>query len=92
MQEVSHKDIERAFIVLQARFANVRGPTKFWDKRTLRNIIVARVIMHNMVMEDDRDMELPFKFDNVKDFLDIHKKIEHSDKHTQLREDLVQYL
>jgi hypothetical protein len=36
MQEACRKDIERVFGVLQARFAIVRGPVRFWDKRTLR--------------------------------------------------------
>jgi hypothetical protein len=65
MQEAAHKNIERAFGVLQARFAIVRGPTNFWDKKILHNIIAAFVIMHNMIIEDERDMGLPFKFDSV---------------------------
>ena len=32
-QESARKDIERAFGVLQARFAIVRGPARFWDKK-----------------------------------------------------------
>ena len=31
-QESVRKDVERAFGVLQARFAIVRGPTRFWDE------------------------------------------------------------
>jgi hypothetical protein len=34
-QESQRKDVERAFGVLQARFAIVRGPTRFWDEATL---------------------------------------------------------
>jgi hypothetical protein len=34
-QEGVRKDVERAFGVLQARFAMVRGPARFWDKSTL---------------------------------------------------------
>uniref|UniRef100_A0A453KID1 DDE Tnp4 domain-containing protein n=1 Tax=Aegilops tauschii subsp. strangulata TaxID=200361 RepID=A0A453KID1_AEGTS len=37
-QEAARKDIERAFGVLQARFAIVQGPARFWDKKTLVNI------------------------------------------------------
>ena len=32
MQEACRKDVERAFGVLQLRFANIKGPTRFWDK------------------------------------------------------------
>ena len=31
-QEGQRKNIERAFGVLQSRFAIIRGPTRFWDK------------------------------------------------------------
>ena len=31
-QEAARKDIERAFGVLQSRFAIVRGPARYWDK------------------------------------------------------------
>ena len=33
------KDVERAFGVLQARFAVVRGPAKQWDPETLWKVI-----------------------------------------------------
>jgi hypothetical protein len=34
-QEAVCKDIERAFDILQARFAIVRDPAHFWDKKPL---------------------------------------------------------
>jgi hypothetical protein len=34
-QEAQRKDVERAFGVLQARFAIVRNPARFWDEATL---------------------------------------------------------
>ena len=43
-QEAARKDIERAFGVLQVRFAIVRGPARFWDKKTLVNIMTCCVI------------------------------------------------
>jgi hypothetical protein len=65
MQEASQKDIERAFSVLQARFTIVREPAKFWYKKILHNIITVCVIMLNNIIEDKRDMDIPFEFDNV---------------------------
>ncbi|XP_074326894.1 uncharacterized protein LOC141664838 [Apium graveolens] len=54
-QENQRKDVERAFGVLQSRFAIVRGPTRFWDKEDLGRIMRACIIIHNMIVEDERD-------------------------------------
>ncbi|XP_062021009.1 uncharacterized protein LOC133737487 [Rosa rugosa] len=54
-QEGARKDVERAFGVLQARFAIVRGPARFWDKDILKYIMTACIIMHNMIIEDEHD-------------------------------------
>lgn len=64
-QEACRKDIERAFGVLQARFAIIRGPARFWGKKSLTNIMTGCVILHNMIIEDERDLDLPFEYDNV---------------------------
>ena len=49
------KDVERAFGVLQAWFAIVRGPVRFFYHETLQDIMKACVILHNMIIEDERD-------------------------------------
>ncbi|XP_017250657.1 uncharacterized protein LOC108221279 [Daucus carota subsp. sativus] len=54
-QESQRKDVERAFGVLQSRFAIVRGPARFWDKGDLARIMRACIILHNMIVEDERD-------------------------------------
>ena len=54
-QEAYRKDVERAFGVLQAWFAIVRGPTRFFYHETLQNIMKAYVILHNVIIEDERD-------------------------------------
>ncbi|XP_040374634.1 uncharacterized protein LOC121052816 [Rosa chinensis] len=53
-QEGCQKDVERAFGVLQARFAIVRAPAHCWDSEILQKIMKACVIMHNMIIEDER--------------------------------------
>ena len=53
-QESVRKDVERAFGVLQARFAVVRNPSKLWDKEKIGNIMRACIILHNMIVEDER--------------------------------------
>ena len=54
-QEAVRKDVERAFGVLQARFAIVKNPALFWDKVKIGKIIRACIILHNMIVEDERD-------------------------------------
>ncbi|XP_075645877.1 uncharacterized protein LOC142617071 [Castanea sativa] len=54
-QEAYRKDVERAFGVLQARFAIVRGPARFFYLETLQKIMKACIILHNMIVEDERD-------------------------------------
>ncbi|XP_039780505.1 putative nuclease HARBI1 [Panicum virgatum] len=54
-QEACRKNVERAFGVLQSRFAIVRGPARLWDEESLGNIMRACIIMHNMIVEDERD-------------------------------------
>ncbi|KAK3183819.1 hypothetical protein Dsin_031105 [Dipteronia sinensis] len=56
-QEGCRKDVERAFGVLQSRFAIVTGPTRFWHKHVLYDIMTTCIIMHNMIIEDERDLD-----------------------------------
>ncbi|XP_019084295.1 PREDICTED: uncharacterized protein LOC104709541 [Camelina sativa] len=54
-QEAARKDVERAFGVLQARFAILKNPALFWDKNKIENIMIVCIILHNMVVENERD-------------------------------------
>ncbi|XP_057723892.1 uncharacterized protein LOC130939843 [Arachis stenosperma] len=54
-QEGQRKDVERAFGVLQAPFAIIRGSARFWEKKKLANIMRACIILRNMIVEDERD-------------------------------------
>ena len=50
--------------MLQARFAIVRGPARFWKLEVLKNIMKACIILHNMIVEDERDNnEMDFSYD-----------------------------
>ena len=51
--------------MLQARFAIVRGLARLWDNKSLRNIMTACVILDNMIIDDERDLNLEFFYDNV---------------------------
>ena len=59
-QKVCHKDSERGFGVLQVRFAIVKNPPLIWDSVKISNIIWAYMILHNMIIEDERDEYNPF--------------------------------
>ncbi|XP_021718610.1 uncharacterized protein LOC110686328 [Chenopodium quinoa] len=50
----ARKDVERAFGVLQARFAIIRKPSLAYDEDILRDIMKACIIMNNMIVEDER--------------------------------------
>ena len=67
-QESARKDVERAFGVLQARFAIVRGPARLWKLEVLKDIMKAYIILHNMIVEDERNAnELDFTYDTMDD-------------------------
>ncbi|XP_062180252.1 uncharacterized protein LOC133884729 [Phragmites australis] len=107
MQAALRKDVERAFGVLQARFAIVRGPARVWDQSTLHNIMTACVIMHNMIIEDERGTASPVQvFDFMGEPTQVHRSgdegvlhyvettqaIRNHAVHRQLRADLVEHL
>ncbi|CAO2038077.1 unnamed protein product [Urochloa humidicola] len=41
----------------------VRGPARFWDKDTLWYIMTAAIIMHNMIIENERGQEVDYNYD-----------------------------
>ena len=54
-QEACRKDVERAFGVLQARFQIIREPARMWDIGDLAIIMRTCIILHHMIVEDERD-------------------------------------
>jgi hypothetical protein len=67
VQESARKDIERAFGVLQARWGVIRELTYGWDREHLFDIMTTCIIMHNMIVEDERGgpMVTNTNFDNI---------------------------
>ncbi|KAL4581375.1 hypothetical protein LXL04_017589 [Taraxacum kok-saghyz] len=55
-QEACTKDVEHAFGVLQSRFAIVVGYAQLWRKEILHDIVTCCIIMHNMIIEYERDV------------------------------------
>uniref|UniRef100_A0A0D3DPJ6 Zinc finger GRF-type domain-containing protein n=1 Tax=Brassica oleracea var. oleracea TaxID=109376 RepID=A0A0D3DPJ6_BRAOL len=55
VQEATRKYVERAFGVLQTRFAIVKNPALSLDKEKIGKIMTACIILHNMIVENERD-------------------------------------
>ena len=106
-QESIRNDVERAFGVLQARFAIVRGPARFWDEETLAYIMKACIIMHNMIIEDegatnDNDFDgsgenpiVQVSYEHTPEFVDFiqtHHQIRSNASHSQLQSDFIEHL
>jgi hypothetical protein len=105
LQEACRKDVERAFGVLQARFAIVRGPARYWDLETLGEVMTACIILHNMIIEDERGSHVDYRFENMGEmvtpsheeaatltqFLQAHNDIRNKQVHCQRQVDLVEH-
>ncbi|KAK1612943.1 hypothetical protein QYE76_036616 [Lolium multiflorum] len=104
-QEAARKDVERVFGILQARWAIARYSARAWDVQTLWEVMTACVIMHNMIVEVERDDSL---FDNdgragelvtpqggpasFQDILHAHHEIRDLAVHNQLHADLIEHV
>ncbi|GJU41165.1 ALP1-like protein isoform X1 [Tanacetum coccineum] len=51
-QESAQKDVERVFGVLQGRWGLIQQPARAYEVNTLRRIMYADIILHNMILED----------------------------------------
>jgi hypothetical protein len=53
-QEACKKDVDRAFGVLRAKWKILHAPARPWKPKDLNSIIRACIILHNMVIEDEK--------------------------------------
>lgn len=52
------KDVKHCFDFLQSRWKLMQNPSHQWDMNTIKDILIAYVIMHNMIMNNERDQEM----------------------------------
>ncbi|XP_048632399.1 putative nuclease HARBI1 [Brassica napus] len=103
-QEAVRKDVERAFGVLQARFTVVKNPYKLWDKEKIGNIMKACIILHNMIVEDEKDANTLEEFEdedlnftvkrskNTGCSIARRQEVRNPHTHQQLKQDLVEHI
>jgi hypothetical protein len=63
MQEALRKDVKQAFGVLQACFSIVAQPERGWSSKKLNQIMIMCIILHNMIVEDERGSLHKFEYD-----------------------------
>jgi hypothetical protein len=56
-QEGARKDVECAFGILRSRFCILRQPVRLYEQGNLEDIMLACIILHNMIIEDEKDIE-----------------------------------
>ncbi|CAM6082473.1 unnamed protein product [Calypogeia fissa] len=102
-QEGVKKEVERAFGVLQGRFHIVNNLAKSWYHSRLVDILYCCVVLHNMILEDERDEEFPAYFNvppalverrplDWAGFLASTSETRNVDNHFKLQGDLVEHL
>ncbi|CDP06307.1 unnamed protein product [Coffea canephora] len=106
MQETARKDVERAFGVLQSRWAIVRGPARFWHRAKLKDIMYTCIILHNLIVKDEGDAIRNWDADdddprisvtqglaeNFQYYLQRNAELCDREVHHQLQSDLVEHI
>ena len=89
---------------MQAQFAIVIGPTRFWDQKMLWYIVRACVIMHNMIIENERGQDVDYsqyellrhpvrvrrRAERVACFVAFYHAIRRPAAHNDLQKDLIE--
>jgi hypothetical protein len=62
-QEGRRNDIERALGVLRRRWCILKQPARLHDQAQLEQIILACIILHNMIVEDEKSEDIEENLD-----------------------------
>ncbi len=63
MQKGARKDVECCFGVLQFHFGIIQNPFRLWQMDVIYEIMTTYVILHNIIIEDERDKNFESLFD-----------------------------
>ncbi|KAM2505859.1 hypothetical protein PS1_039597 [Malus domestica] len=63
-QEAYRKDVERAFGILQTWWKIISELARGWSRENLDFIMMSCIMLHNMIVEDERDRYIDEKFDD----------------------------
>ncbi|KAK1678408.1 hypothetical protein QYE76_039256 [Lolium multiflorum] len=107
-QSAHRKDVECAFGVLKARFNILAVPGRSYSRRTLGLIMRACVILHNMIIDDERGTNLDNIYETVASNvgpaihhhappslaarIQMDTEMRESPMYTQLQHDLIEHV
>ncbi|KAK1650361.1 hypothetical protein QYE76_068166 [Lolium multiflorum] len=107
-QSAWRKDVECAFGVLKARFNILAVPGRSFSRRTLGLIMRACVILHNMIIHDERGTNLEHNYETVESNvgpaihhhappslaarIQMDNEMRDSPVYTQLQQDLIEHV
>ncbi|XP_051190328.1 uncharacterized protein [Lolium perenne] len=107
-QSAWRKDVECAFGVLKARFNILAVPGRSYSRRTLGLIMRACVILHNMIIDDERGTNLEHTYETVESNvgpaihhhappslaarIQMDNDMRDSPVYTQLQQDLIEHV
>ena len=103
MQEACKKNVERCFKVLKSRYAIVQNPSQHWLHETILDIMMACVLIHIIVIEEELENKLQHVLEINRGLQFCHgvtcvvlavrtQEIEYKDVHFTSKEDLIEHL
>lgn len=106
MQESARKDVERAFGAMTEKFAIIKQPARLWNNEDLNMVMRCCIILHNMIIEDQRNepthfphssfhgniFESPKNNSEFGEFLSRYEKVHDTTLHYQIQNDLIEHL
>ncbi|GJW50271.1 ALP1-like protein isoform X1 [Tanacetum coccineum] len=106
VQESARNDIESAFGVLQGQWGIIQQPTRAYHMKTIKRIMYCCMILHNMILEDQKfdiseywHMYVPPESNIQSTWVERCERQQRGNKefrdrrvHKDLRQDIVEYL